>query len=257
MFNRRLLIGVLLTVLLAGCASSSHTRDPDRALSAAQLNTTLGIKYLQAGDFDKSRKKLEKAIQLAPDYAGAHEAVAVLYDQVGETSLAEKHYRRSVKLDPKNGNAQNNYGQFLCKTKRFAEAEETFKLAMENPYYRSPWIPQTNAGICLMSVPDTTRAEVYFRQALKTQPEYVPALINMGKLSFSKGNYLSARAYLQRFQQVSKHSPESLWLAVRTEYALKDHEAWGNYALKLKNDFPDSEEYLLLQEWENAQQSGN
>ena len=139
----------------------------------------------------------------------------------------------------------------------FDEAEAAFRRASENPYYRTPWVPQTNAGICLMSVPDNKRAADYFKQALKNQPKYAPALLNMGKISFTSGNFLSARAYLQRFQEVSEHSAESLWLAIRTEYALKDHQAWGNYALKLRNDFPNSEQYLLLQEWENERRQEN
>ena len=116
---------------------------------------------------------------------------------------------------------------------------------------------RTNAGVCLMMVPDNKRAEEYFRLALKKQSEYAPALLQMGMISFTTGNYLSTRAYLQRYQSVADPTAESLWLAVRTEFALKDHQAWGNYALTLKNQFPDSEQYLLLQEWENERRSGN
>lgn len=261
MFNRHLLISLPLTLMLAACAGTQsrldRDRDRDRALSAAETNTQLGIRYLQIGDLEKARNRLEKAIMQAPEYTGAHDAIAVLYEEVGETSKAEKHYRESVRLDPNNGNAQNNYGQFLCKAKRFSEAEDAFKRAIENPYYRSPWVPQTNAGICMMEVPDNARAEAYLRQALKTQPLYAPALMNMGKLSFENGEFLSARAYLQRYQQTAKHIPESLWLGVRTEYALKDRAAWGKYALQLKINFPDSAQSLLLQEWENERRSGN
>jgi type IV pilus assembly protein PilF len=257
MFNRHLLISLPLTLMLAACASTQSQPDRERSLLAAETNTKLGIRYLQNGDLEKARSRLEKAIEQAPDYAVAHDAIAVLYDQVGETSKAEKHYRESVRLDPKNGNALNNYGQFLCKAKRFSEAEDTFRRAIENPFYRSPWVPQTNAGICMMQVPDYASAEAYLRQALTAQPLYAPALLNMGELSFTTGKYLNARAYLQRYQQVTQHTPETLWLGVRTEYALKDHAAWGKYALQLKNDFPDSAQYLLLQEWENERRSGN
>ncbi len=257
MFNRHLLIRLPLTLMLAACASTQSQPDRERQLLAAETNTKLGIKYLQNNDLEKARSRLEKAITQAPDYPVAHDAIAVLYDQVGETSKAEKHYRESVRLDPKNGTALNNYGQFLCKARRFGEAEDAFKRAIENPYYRSRWVPQTNAGICMMEVPDYANAEAYLRQALKAQPLYGPALLNMGKLSFTNGKYLNARAYLQRYQAVGEHTPETLWLGVRTEYALKDHAAWGKYALQLKNDFPDSAQYLLLQEWENERQSGN
>jgi type IV pilus assembly protein PilF len=257
MFNRRLLTSIAFTLLLPACATSPDSRDKARALSAAEANTRLGIEYMRSGDLDKSRNRLEKAIKLAPDYAPVHEAIAVLYEQVGDLSLAEKHYRKSLSLDPDNGSARSNYGQFLCKSKRFDEAADAFRRAADNPYYRSPWVPLTNAGICLMGVPDNKGAEVYLRRALKSQPRYAPALLYMGKIRFDEGNFLSTRGYLQRYHEESNYTAESLWLAVRTEYALGDHQAWGNYALRLQNDFPDSEQHLLLQEWENERRSGN
>lgn len=257
MFIRRICSYILPAILLAGCAGNPSGSAQTQAMTSAEANTRLGIEYLRAGDFSKSRMRLEKAIKLAPDYAGAHDAIAVLYEQVGDRALAEKHYRKSLSLNPDNGSSHNNYGQFLCKSERYTEAEDAFKRAAANPYYRTPWVPLTNAGTCLMIVPDNKRAEEYFRLALKEQPEYAPALLRMGMISFANGNYLSARAYLQRHQAVTNATAESLWLAVRTEFALKDHQAWGNYALKLRNEFPDSEQNLLLQEWENERRSGN
>lgn len=257
MFNRRLLISIAFTLLLPACATSPDSQDKARTLAAAKANTRLGIEYMRTGDLDKSRNRLEKAITLAPDYAPAHDAIAVMYEQAGDVTLAEKHYRKSLSLDPENGSARNNYGQFLCKAKRFDEAEESFRRAADNPYYSSPWVPQTNAGICLMSVPDNKGAEKYLKQALKSQPRYAPALLNMGKISFDEGNFLSARAYLQRFHEESEPTADSLWLAIRTEYALGDNQAWGNYVLRLENDFPESKQYQLLQEWQNERRSGN
>ncbi|NNJ93150.1 MAG: type IV pilus biogenesis/stability protein PilW [Halobacteria archaeon] len=257
MFNRRLLISIAFTLLLTACATSPDSHDKARKQSAAQANTRLGIEYMRTGDLEKSRNRLEKAIMLAPDYAPAHQAIAVLYEQAGDATLAEKHYRKSLSLEPDNGSARNNYGQFLCKAKRFDEAEDAFRRAADNPYYKSSWVPQTNAGICLMSVPDNQGAKKYLKQALKSQPRYAPALLNMGKISFDEGNSLSARAYLQRFHEESEPNADSLWLAIRTEHALGDHQAWGNHALRLKNDFPESEQNQLLQEWENERRSGN
>ena len=257
MFNKRSAVPLVLSFALAACASGPKGPSEAQTLTAAKANTQLGIEYLRTGEMDLSRKRLEKAIKLAPDYAGAHDAIAVLYEQVGERELAEKHYRKSIRLEPDNAGSQNNYGQFLCKAKRYEEAEEIFKRAASNPFYRKPWVPLTNAGICLLGVPDEKRAEEYFRQALQSQPEYAPALMSMGSINYARGNYLSARAYLQRYEAVAEHTAESLWLAIRTEYSLRDHQAWGNYALMLRNSFPDSEQYMLLQEWENERRSGN
>ncbi len=257
MQTRKLLAGIAPVLLLVACAGNPQSPAVTQSLTAAKANTQLGIEYLRSGDLERSRNRLERAIKMAPDYAPAHDAIAILYEQVGNHEAAEKHYRKSLRMDAGNAATRNNYGQFLCKQGRYDEAASEFKQAAENAYYRTPWVPLTNAGICLLGVPDNAQAEVYLRQALARQPTYAPALLNMGKISFAGGDYLSARGYLERYQQVVEHTADSLWLAIQTEYALKDHAAWGNYALQLRRDFPDSEQYLLMQEWENGRRTGD
>jgi type IV pilus assembly protein PilF len=99
------------------------------------------------------------------------------------------------------------------------------------------------------------KAEEYFRLALNKDPGFAPALLQMGLISYSEGKYMSARGYMQRLQEVANHSPESLWLAIRTEFALNDHQAWGNYAILLRSNFPESDETRSLQEWENERRN--
>lgn len=255
--NRGILaICLLLPVLLAGCATSGMDKDRKNVEAAAHANTQLGIEYLRKGEYETSLKKLKKALEISPDYSEAHDVIAVLYERVGELDLAEKHYRRGLKLSPDNAGGHNNYGRFLCNRGRHAEAEKEFLAAAGNAFYATPELPLHNAGLCMETVPDAGKAEDYYRKALEKNPLFGPTLLQMARLSYEQQNYLSARAYLQRYQQASPHTPESLWLGVRTEYALKDHKAWGKYALQLKNNFPDSSQTSLLTEWEHELGSG-
>jgi type IV pilus assembly protein PilF len=105
--------------------------------------------------------------------------------------------------------------------------------------------------VCANKIPDGAKAEHYFRAALDKDPAYIPALLNMVSTSYTQGNYMSARGYLQRYEQESPYSAESLWLGVRVEYALRDWGASARYALLLRNNFPDTNQAKRLQEWEN------
>jgi type IV pilus assembly protein PilF len=250
---------VLLLALFAGCATVGEDGQViDKAKKAAEVshaNTMLGIEYLRKGNNEMAREKLNRALDADPGNAEAHDAIAILYEQVGNPDLAEKHYKKSLRLNPDNPRGRNNYGQFLCVQGRYADAEKEFLRAANAPFYPTPALALTNAGLCAMRIPDEEMAEKYFRQALELDPKYPPALLQMAKLSFSRSNYLSARAYLQRFQESGRPTPESLWLGIRTEYALDDHQAWGNYALSLKNTFPDSPEAAELQKWEHERRT--
>ncbi|MEE9575548.1 MAG: type IV pilus biogenesis/stability protein PilW, partial [Gammaproteobacteria bacterium] len=64
--------------------------------------------------------------------------------------------------------------------------------------------------------------------------------------SYSNANYLSARAYLQRYLEISAHTARSLWLGINIETELGDKDALSSYELLLKNKFPTSKEAGLL-----------
>ena len=243
MMTRMLAICLLLPALLTGCAT-------------ARANTQLGVEYLRKGEYETSLEKLKKALDYDPNYSDAHDVIAVLYESVGKYDLAEEHFKRGLKLNPDNAGGHNNYGRFLCKMKRYKDAEQEFLVAANNAFYVSPELPLVNAGLCLETLPDMQKAEMYYRQALEKDPAFGPALLQMARLSLDSENYLSARGYLQRYQHSTPHTAESLWLGVQTEYALGDHKAWGNYALQLKNNFPGSRQSALLMEWENGRRAG-
>jgi len=249
----------LLLALLSACATVGDGNGVDtekRRSEASRANAMLGIEYLRTGNYEMSREKLLKALEIDPDNTDAHDAIAVLYEKVDEPKLAEKHYKRSLSINPDNPRAHNNYGQFLCFQGRYADAEKEFLRAANDAFYQTPSLALTNAGLCAARIPDEASAEKYYRQALERDPRYPPALLQMATLYYSRSEYLTARGYLERYQESGQHTAESLWLGIRTEYALNDHQAWGNYAVMLKNKFPNSSQAAELQKWEYERRSG-
>ena len=153
-----------------------------------------------------------------------------------------------MSLNKNDSSTLNNYGNYLCQQNRLEEAEKTFLNAAANPLYESPEIAITNAGLCLSNNQREDDAEKYFRQALQLNPRVPQALIKMCDISFKLPNYLAARGYLQRYQEVARHTARSLWLGIQVEQALHDKDAVSSYALQLKNNYPDSQEAMLLRE---------
>jgi type IV pilus assembly protein PilF len=256
----RYLPAILLVVFFSGCATvSDNGRSVDKEKKKQDIshaNTMLGIEYLRVGNYEKSRDRLERALAADPDNTEALDAIAVLFEKVDKPDMAEKYYKKSLRVNPDNPRGHNNYGQFLCLHGRYKDAEKEFLSAANDPFYKTPALPLTNVGICALRIPDEEMAEKYFRQALEWDPKFPPALMQMATLNYARGNYLGARGYLQRYQESGQATPESLWLGIRTEYALDDHQAWGNYAVTLKNKFPDSPQAAELQKWEYEHRAG-
>jgi type IV pilus assembly protein PilF len=245
---------VLIAALLAACASMP-SQEPSKARRMAETNVQLGLAYMQQGDLETALMKLQRALEQDPKLSSAHHSIAILYQRLGNDTLAEKHYKTALQLEPDAARAHNNYGQFLCLRQRYAEAEEHFIKAAGNPLYNSIAGALTNAGVCANRVPDAVKAEQFFRQALEHDQKYAPALLQMAGVTFKAGNYLSARAYLERYQNVASHNPESLWLGVRIEDALGDKDASSSYALLLRNTFADTQQAKALKEWELERRS--
>ncbi|MEM7407758.1 MAG: type IV pilus biogenesis/stability protein PilW [Pseudomonadota bacterium] len=244
--------GLLISAMLSGCNMPMTAEVKEKPLEVqavdriAALNTQLGIGYLREGRNELAYKKLSRALEIQPDYSGAHNAIALLYERLGQVQHAEKHYRSALDFTPQDSQARTNFGSYLCRHKRLPEALEQFEAALSNPLYDSRATALTNAGLCLYRSGEVAQAEEYLRRALDDNPRTSAALLTMGEISAANGRELSARGYLQRYLENGRHSPQSLWLGVRIENVLGDRNAASSYALLLKANYPDSRETQQL-----------
>ncbi|HWP01456.1 MAG TPA: type IV pilus biogenesis/stability protein PilW [Methylococcus sp.] len=239
------LIGGMVILGLSACVSREErprANDPFGELSAAEIYTRKGVRYLENGALDIALRDLTHAIRLDPRNSEAHGALAVLYERLGHAGKAEAHYREALSTDPDNYSAHNNFGRFLCDQGRAEEAMAEFRLVIDEPIYALPWLPLTNAGRCLERMGRSSAAEEYLRKALDRYPEYPPALLEMARVSLARRQYLSARGFLQRYHAVAAKTADSLWLNAQTELALGDIGAAQEAVRELRREFPDSAE---------------
>ena len=239
-----LILGIGLA--LAGCAGNP-TRN---AAKNADVNAQMGLRYMQQGNYERSMDKLERALSFDSEHAAANHYVAILYQRLNRPEDAEDHFREAIDTSPNDSALLNNFGAFLCSTGQYDEAEELFLKVLDDPVYPQRAAVYENLGLCMKRKGDLEKAETHLRQALSRNTRLAKSLLGMADLSYRKDNYLSARAYLQRYTNVARHNPKSLWLGIRVEKVLGDRDALSSYEIQLKNRFPDSEQARLLQESE-------
>ena len=244
--HRGMLLWWLLTVsvLLAGCANHApvDAEYESAGRKAAVSNTALGLEYMNRGQLEVALGKLKKAVAEDPGYAPGHTVLAVLYERIGEFELAGKHYQTAYKADPKDGDVNNNYGVYLCKTEKANRAMSHFLKALDDPFYRSPAVALTNAGSCALSRNKMAEANDFSRRALKYDPKFPDALMTMATINFIQKSYLQSRAFMQRYEAATDHTAATLLLAFQLESALRDDTAAKAYLLALKDNFPDSKQ---------------
>lgn len=248
---------VVIALFAGGCAQTGVKPDGVDTLGAlgrldrnspADVYVQLAVEYMRERQFGEALKNAKKAVIVDPKRSSAHNVLGLIYQRLGESTLAEKAFQEAIRLDPRDPYALNAYGSFLCNDQRFKEADTMFQRAVENPLYSTPAVALTNAGLCAQNAGDLARAEANLRRALRANKRFAPALLAMANITLERDNPLSARAYVQRYAEVAAHTPESLWLGIRAEDALGDRDQAARYATHLQSRFPDSEQVQLLKE---------
>ena len=218
----------------------------DQNLDAAQIQTQLSAVLMQQGNYKDAYDHLQKAIQFDSKYVTAHTVLAILYEQTKQLPKAESEYRTAASINPKDGDANNNLGSFLCRQGRGKEGMEYLQRALADPYYKTPATADANAGACLAGMGDRAGAETYLRKALEIDASYPDALYQMAHLQYVNGDAFRARGFLQRFEAKGQATPDSLLLGYQIETRLGNAEAAQDYANRLSAQFPDSEQTQSL-----------
>ncbi len=255
-----LLIG--LVCILSACSTTppdEGTKDMAAITKqnsiAADYNVQLGVGYLQQGDMARSKRKLLLALDQAPNWPPAIDAMAYYLETTGDNKSAETYYLRAISVAPKDGSAHNNYGTYLCRTKRFQQADQQFMMAVQDPNYINTAEAYENAGLCAMQVPNNVTALAYFQKAIMADPKRPVSYLELSQLTFMQGNYPLAQQYFDNYSTLSPAmGPDALWLGIRLARQLGDPTTAGRFALQLQSKFPHSAENQQLMAASHARQ---
>jgi type IV pilus assembly protein PilF len=250
--TRKIITFVFTALLIVGCVSTDPQKAKPEPGRASDLNLEMGIDYLRKGNLSQAKEKIDRAIEQNPRNAKAHAAAGVLYDRLGQTDKADSHFSHAVSLDGQDPDIRNNYAVFLCQKNHFEKGEKMALEAAQNPLYKSPEIAWLNAANCARSSGDMQRAEKHLRAAVAARPKFAPALVQLAEVEFELKQYVPARAFLERYQEIGRATPSTLWLGFRIERNLGNDAGAKNYAQRLKSEFPNAAETKELLESDRA-----
>ncbi len=236
-------IVLLVSVLISACGlipdfgsdSMSHAEE-------AKLNMQMGTRYLELGMLEDAKEKLDRALDLDSGNADIYNAMGIFYERIKEYDKAADSYESAMSKGPDNFDIKSNYGRFLCERGDFKKGTVILQDALDAPMNNRQWFALTSMGICYAKQNDLARGEDYLRQALQLEADFPPALLEMQKISYQNRQYMSARAFLERYLAVGKHTPETLWLAFQTERSLGNKKTAEDYGQQLISQFPASKE---------------
>jgi type IV pilus assembly protein PilF len=239
-------------LLITGCISTDPQKAKPQPDRASDINLEMGVDYLSKGNLSQAKEKIDRALEQNPRNAKAHAAAGVLYDRLGQTDKADSHFARAVSLDAHDPDTRNNYAVFLCQKNHFDKGEKMALEAAQDPLYKTREIAWLNAANCARSAGNLERAEQYLRASVAARPRFAPALVQLAEVEFELKQYVPARAFLERYQEIGRATPSTLWLGARIERSLGNEAGVKNYARRLKSEYPNAAETKELLESERT-----
>jgi tetratricopeptide (TPR) repeat protein len=153
----------------------------------------------QEGRYREALQAYEKALNLVPDEAITHMAVASAYEALGKQDQALAHMEEAVQLDPENAAAQRHLGRLNC----LRDEHEACVAALEKAVEIEPddkWGRFWLANAYLQNAEDgLDRALAQYEEALRLEPEFGEAHFGLGQLYYNQpGNEVLA---IEEFKQ--------------------------------------------------------
>ncbi len=232
------LLSILLISLMTACSSTPSKK----AAPQEEGYVVQAVQYMNAGRLDTALASIKKAIELNEKSADAYTVAGLIYNKNNQPALAERYLKRALSYEPNHAAAQNNYASFLCKNDKPLEAEKIYLSAAKNKNNPNPAVAYTNAGLCILGIPDKVKATQYFSQALKINPKLPVPWYQLAKIQYGNYSYDNAYRLLQEYEKVAAPTPKTLLLGVQINNANGKADLANQYKLLLVQRFPNSKE---------------
>jgi tetratricopeptide (TPR) repeat protein len=167
------------------------------ALDAAnpQYYYTLGVAYFQKKDYPQAEQAFEQCLTLQPDHVMALNSLGVVYQEMKLFDKAEEQYKKAFSID---GNFDS-----ACNLSRLYLEQDKLEPALN--YVRTAIQKNNNSseafniqGVILNKVGRFPEAIQSLLQALKINPQFMVAGINLGVAYINNKEYSKARELFEK-----------------------------------------------------------
>ena len=180
-YSRKLVSYFVVAMFVASVEACAQTAapaaKPNPSRSAERLALARGQEALKRADLAQARTEFEKAVRFAPNDAEAQSDLGWVLAQQGESDAALLHLRTAVKIAPKNAEAHRTLARILS-TRPGDESLSEIRRAVELAPQRADL--RDELGTILAQRNQFADAEASYKEALRVDPNFEPALFHLG-----------------------------------------------------------------------------
>ena len=168
----------------------------------------LALLYQEEKNFLRARKEYERAVELWPLYAEAHNNLAVVYKELGIYDLAQAQLKKAIALNPRYARAYHNLAVIFQLKGDLPQAKKNYLtvISLDSNHLAS----YNNLGLVYRAEKRFPEAKVMLEKALTVDPAYSQTHYNMALILEETGETEQARFHYQRFIDLSGDQNRSL-----------------------------------------------
>lgn len=165
---------------------------------------------------------LESGLKIAPQRADLHAALGESYFALGKTDQAIEEFRQLIALDP-SARSYTFMGLSYRHLGRFDEARKYFEAGLKrDPTNAACWF---NLGFIEERQGNTAAADEEFQKALRSNPNFADALLELANLRIKDKRFADAPDLLRRYVKVSRDPATGYYKLAMVERSLHQMEA--------------------------------
>ncbi len=249
-----LLAWVGLATMVGGCATQPGASDVSPELQTAsdesdarkraRTRLALAAGYFENGQHMVALDEQKRALQADPNYGDAYNLGGLIYMSLGDNALAISNFQRAIAINPRDANALHNLGWLHCQAQRYDDAAQAFQRAIAVPTYSERAKTMLAQGICEARAGDVASAEKTLMHAYELDAGNPVTAYNLSQLLYNRGDFQRAQFYIRRLNNSELANAESLWLGIKVERRMNNHQAMEQLGSQLRRRFPQSRELL-------------
>ncbi len=207
---------------------------------------TRAINHYRIGNYEEAETLLHKALQQEPDNALYHYYLGRTYQGMLKYPQAAQELRRSIALDPKQGNSYAHLAEVLYRMQRYREAEQQLDQA-EKRGARIAYVEYLK-GLTALELRQFDTAITSLNNAMQANPAYTQkATYALGMAYKAQHNKAAAKKQFEAAMQMNPESPAGVFASIGLqslqEVKRKPYHFTFNYGFLYDNNVllqPDS-----------------
>jgi tetratricopeptide (TPR) repeat protein len=162
------------------------------------IENDLGVAYFSLGKMEEAASHYMKAVEIHPDDADAHYNLGLTLQRLYRFDEALRHVRDAVRINPHHEPARNLAESLEREAATRRPAVAVPKLANADEYFKQ--------GNALADEKKYAEAAAYYEEALKRNPGFGDARINLGNALAAQGRLREA---VEQFRESVRRQPNS------------------------------------------------